>query len=309
MDVQDLEVLIALADELHFGRAARRLQMTQPPLTKRVQKLERSLGVRLFERNRHGVRPTEEGAELLELARRALREVRRVELHARGLRNGESGTITVAAVGSAFYAALPALLEPCRRRHPQIRLLVRELESAALVDALRDGDVDLGFVRPPVGPELDSWEVWREPLVVAVASTSPLARSDRVGVEHLVGHSLVFFDRAIGPGYWDRVAELFASQDVPLEPAVTTDHVTTMLGLVALGEGISIVPSSAQNFQHVNVRFVGLDPPALLPLAVAVPRPPVRPTVRTFLATLPRRPLRYEHPAGIPVPPSEDIAP
>ncbi len=309
MDVRDLEVLVALADELHFGRAARRLQMTQPPLTKRVQKLERSLGVRLFERDRHGVRPTEQGAELLELARQALREVRRVEQHARGLRSGESGTITVAAVGSAFYAALPALLEPCRRRHPQIRFRVRELESAALLDALRDGDIDLGFVRPPVGPELDSWEVWCEPLVVATASTSPLARSDRVGVEHLVGHPLVFFERAIGPGYWDRVAELFASLQIPLEPAVTTDHVTTMLGMVALGEGISIVPASAQTFQHANVCFVELDRPATLPLSVAVPRSPVRPTVRTFLGTLPRRPLRYHHAAGTSVPSSEDIAP
>jgi DNA-binding transcriptional LysR family regulator len=283
--------------------------MTQPPLTKRLQKLERSLGVRLFDRDRHGVRPTEQGAELIELARQAWREVRRVEQHARGLRSGDSGTITVAAVGSAFYAALPTLLEPCRRCHPQIRLRVRELESTALVEALRDGDVDVGFVRPPVGPQLESWEVWCEPLVVAVASTSPLAGADRVGVQHLVGHPLVFFERATGPGYWDRVAGLFASLGVPLEPAVTTDHVTTMLGMVALGEGISIVPASAQTYQHIDVRFLALDAPEPLPLSVAVSRPPVRPTVRTFLGTLPRRPVRYEHAARPSVPPSEEIAP
>jgi DNA-binding transcriptional LysR family regulator len=309
MDVRDLECLVVLADELHFGRAAERLQMTQPPLTKRLQKLERSLGVRLFDRDRHGVRPTEQGAELIDLARQAWREVRRVEQHARGLRSGESGTISVAAVGSAFYAALPTLLEPCRRRHPQIRLRVRELESAALVEALRDGDIDLGFVRPPVGPELQSWEVWCEPLVVAVASTSPLAQREQVGVEQLVDQPLVFFERATGPGYWDRVAGLFASLGVPLEPTVTTDHVTTMLGMVALGEGISIVPASAQTFQHVDVRFISLEVAATLSLSVAVSRPPVRPTVRTFLGTLPRRPLLYEHSAGTSVPPSKDVPP
>ncbi|WP_375000234.1 LysR family transcriptional regulator [Aeromicrobium sp. CTD01-1L150] len=293
MEIRDLETLVALADELHFGRAAARLQMTQPPLTKRLQKVERSLGVRLFERDRHGVRLTHEGTDVVAMARAALQEVHRLERHASELRAGTSGTIHIAAVGSAFYAALPRLLEPARRSHPGMKFRAFEFETTELVDALRSGEVDVGFVRPPVGRDLATREVWTEPLVAAVGSNHPLADHSVVSAEQLAGSPFVFFHRDAGPGYWDRAADVLASAGAPLEPQVVTDHVSTILGMVALGEGVTLVPASARAYQHPEIRYITLDQTVELPLSVATIREQPRAIVRTFLETLPRTALTF----------------
>lgn len=291
MELRLLESLVAVADELHFGRAARRLGIAQPPLSQRIQRLERELDVRLFERDRQGVALTPAGAQLAEQARRIVAGTEQMGRLADSLRAGGAGTLRVGAVGSAFYRALPELLTPARRELSELDLHVREMETPALVAALLSAELDVALLRPPAGRGLRSRTVWREPLVVAVPQEHPLAGAEAVGVGQLAGEPLVLFPRASGPGYWDRVDAALRSADIALEPVAEADHVTTMLGLVALGVGLSIVPDSARALRLTGVRYVPLEPRTELPLAAVVNAETLTPAVSRFLTTLPATPV------------------
>jgi DNA-binding transcriptional LysR family regulator len=291
MDLRDLEAVVAVAEELHFGRAAERLHISQPPLSKRIQRVEQDLGVPLFGRSRHGVVVTAAGREIVAHAARILTGAAQLADLSDALRRGTAGTVSIAAVGSSFYQALPHVLRRFRAEFPDVRLAVSELESPALVTALLAGRIDVGFLRPPVGHGLLTQTVWVEDLVVAVNAGNPLADRECVPLEQLVREDIVLFDRKSGAGYWDRVAALFRSVDAPLEPVSMADHVTTVLGLVALGIGTSVVPASAMSLALPGVRYLPLDTPAQLPLAVASLPGVGSPAVRAFLDALPATPI------------------
>ncbi|MEU5366850.1 LysR family transcriptional regulator [Streptomyces sp. NPDC005925] len=297
MEIRLLEAFLAVADELHFGRAARRLGIAQPPLSQRVQRLERELDVRLFDRNRHGVSLTPAGTEILDHARRVVAGADHITRLAHGIRSGDSGTLRIGAVGSAFYQALPQLLAPSREQLPHLTLTVREMETPQQLDALLTAELDVGLVRPPARRGLRSRTVWQEPLVVALPSPHPLASATAVTVNDLAGEPLVLFPRASGPGYWDQLDALLRQAGIALEPAAEADHVTTMLGLVALGAGLGLVPASAQVLQLAGVRFRPLTPRTELPLAAVINPDTLTPAVDRFLSTLPAEPVRPEGPA------------
>jgi DNA-binding transcriptional LysR family regulator len=297
MELRLLEALVAVADELHFGRAARRLGIAQPPLSQRIQRLEHELDVRLFDRDRQGVSLTPAGAQLAEQARRVIAGAEHIGRLAHSIGAGEAGTLRIGAVGSAFYRALPALLAPARAELPELDLHVREMETPQLVAALLSAELDVALLRPPAGRGLRSRTVWREPLLVAVPGEHRLAEADAVRAEQLGGEPLVLFPRESGPGYWDRVDALLRGADIALEPVAEADHVTTMLGLVALGVGLSIVPASARALRLTGVRYVPLEPRTELPLAAVVNAETLTPAVDRFLTTLPAEPIVPEEPA------------
>ncbi len=285
-----MEAVVAVADELHFGRAAARLGIAQPPLSARIKRLERLLGVHVFDRDRQGVKLTAPGAEVAEQARRVLAEARSLHRLADGLRAGTRGSITIGAVGSAFYRALPELLAPARAQLPHLELRVSEIETPGQVDALLAGELDVGFLRPPVDRRLDARVVWQEPLVVAVPPGHPLADETQIDAAALAGQPVVFFPRQQGPGFWDEVSDVFRSVGVPLSPIAEADHTTTMLGMVALGIGVTVVPDSARALHLAGVRYVPLEPRRDLSLAVAVLPATVEhnPAIRAFLDALSR---------------------
>lgn len=269
LDVRDLECLAMLAEELHFGRAAGRLSLAQPALTKRIQRIERDLQIEIFERTSAGVRITAAGAEIVERARDMLGSWTALRLTAGELASGRRGEVRIGAVGSAFYEALPTLLTRARRELPEARLLVEEMETPALVEALRTGEVQLGFVRPPVGEGLTMQTVWVEPLVVALPDDDPLAQQERVSVAHTAERPFIFFPREAGTGYWDRVSALHVDAGIPFAPRVSATHVVTILGQVALGAGVSVVPASASRLAIPGVAYRPLTETSVLPLAVA----------------------------------------
>lgn len=283
MDPRLLEALVAVADERHFGRAADQLGMTQPPLSARVQRAETELGIRVFERGRAGVQITDAGVVVIARAREILAASNGLAETAANLRRGLVGTVRIAAVGSAFYAALPRLLAVVRRDLPDIDLTVDELETPALVDGLRRGDIDLGFVRPPVGYGLTARTVWAEPLVAAIPAIHSAAAAGRISLEDLVNERVLLFDRDSGPGYWDRVAALFLSAGQLLQPAARAAHVTTLLGMVALNLGVTIVPETAHHLSIPGVAYVPIDPTAQLPLALVTSNDHPRPAVAAVL--------------------------
>lgn len=292
VELRLLEAAVAVADELHFGRAARRLGIAQPPLSQRIQRLERVLGVRLFDRDRQGVGLTPQGTAVVDAARRVLAEVDRLSTLADGLRTGVRGTLTVGAVGSAFYEALPELLGPVRQALPELELHVTEVESPEQVDALLSGELDVGFLRPPADRRLRVRTVWREPLVAAVPADHSLAHRTSVDITALADESIVFFPRDRGPGFWDQVGDAFRSEGLELSPVAEADHATTMLGLVSLAMGVTIVPASARVLHLTGVRYLELVPTRHLDLAVAVPRDAHGrgAAVHRFLDALPRQP-------------------
>jgi DNA-binding transcriptional LysR family regulator len=288
LEIRLLEAVVAVADELHFGRAAARLGIAQPPLSARIQRLERLLGVRVFDRNRQGVALTAPGAEVAAQARRVLAEAHSLQRLAKGLRAGTRGSLTIGAVGSAFYRALPELLGPARAQLPDLELRVSEVETPGQVDALLAGDLDVGFLRPPVDQRLDVRVVWEEPLVVALPPGHPLADETQIHAAALADQRVVFFPRHRGPGFWDEVCDVFRSVGAPLVPVVEADHTTTMLGMVALGVGVTVVPESARALHLDGVRYLPLQPHRHLALAVAVlPASTQRnPAIGAFLNTL-----------------------
>lgn len=281
--------MVAVADELHFGRAAARLGIAQPPLSSRVQRFERLVGVRVFDRDRQGVAMTAHGAEVVEQARRVLAETHALTRLTDGLRDGTRGSLAIGAVGSAFYGALPELLAATRAELPDLELRVSEIESPAQVSALLSGELDVGFLRPPVDAGLDVRVVWRERLVVAVPAEHPLADASHMDAAALVHEPIVFFPRAHGPGYWDQVSDVFRAEGVELAPVAEADHTTTMLGLVSLGIGSTVVPESARAFGLAGVRYLPLRPAHHLDLAVAAASDAAvtNPAVRMLLDRLP----------------------
>jgi DNA-binding transcriptional LysR family regulator len=291
MDMRDLECLAVLGDELHFRRAAQRLDVAQPALSKRIRKIELELGVELFARGGHAVVATDAGTELIAHARGVLARWRAMTAAAADLRSGTLGVVRIGAVGSAFYEALPALLGPVRSRFPGLVLHVDEMETPALVDALRFGEVHLGFVRPPVSHGLEVQTVWIEDLVLAVAVDNPLAARDSVRVEELDAETVVFFRRTAGSGYWDRVAGLFARADLEFRPHENAGHVSTILGSVALGAGVSIVPWSARRLAVPGVAYVPIEDSVPLPLAIASSTFAMTTAARLVLDAMPDTPI------------------
>ncbi len=291
LDVRDLECLAVLSEELHFHRAALRLGIAQPALTKRVQKIEAELGIEVFTRGAGGVALTAAGHELLAHAHTMLGGWRAMQRAAEQLRAGERGVVRIGAVGSAFYEALPGLLAPVREALPEVTLQVDELETPELVDALRVGEMQLGFLRPPIAEGLRVETVWVEEFVAAVPDTSRLSRLPAVSIEQLAELPVMLFPRAAGTGYWDRVAQLFGDAGIEFAPIRSAGHVTTILGQVALGIGVSIVPASAERVGIPGVAYVPLDRPAPVPLAVASNPGMVPLAARRVLEHLPDAPL------------------
>lgn len=283
-DDRDFECLVTLAEELHFGRAAARLGIAQPALSKRIQRLEAAWGVQLFVRGRHAAVLTSAGAEVVRHARRVQREYRALLVTAASVGAGQSGTVRIGAVGSAFFEALPRLLRPALQKLPGVELRVEELETPALVKGLESGELQIGFLRPPVAGSLKTRTVWEESLVVAVSESDVLAHQESIDIAQLAERELAFFSRSAGTGYWDHVAALFYSAGVSFQPSQRADHVSTLLGLVSLGNEVTIVPESARNLAIPGVRYVPMREQATLPLAVAASPVALNPAAHELLS-------------------------
>jgi DNA-binding transcriptional LysR family regulator len=286
-DLAALRTAIAVAEELHFGRAGERLGIAQPQVSQRVRRLEKQLGLLLFERDNHHVALTSAGEQLLRHARSVVAAADRLVMASTRLRAGSAGVVRIGAVGSAFFGPLPRLLAPCREALPGIELRVSEMESPQQLAALADGSLDIGFLRPPAPAGWRCREVWSEPLVVAVPADDELAGRAQLTPSDLAGRDVVLFPRDVGPGYWDQVAAVLAAGDAALRPVAEADHVTTVLGLVSLGVGLTLVPDSMRSMRLPNVRYVPLRPGTALRLAIVTSDGELDAPVRSVLAHVP----------------------
>jgi DNA-binding transcriptional LysR family regulator len=263
IELRHLRYFLAVADELHFGRAAEKLGIAQPPLSQQIKSLETQVGHPLFERKPR-VRLTPAGEALLEVARRTLAQVEEGLDLARRAGRGEAGKITVGFAASILTTALPEILRTYRERHPGVELRLRELSSAAQAAALAEGSIDVGFVREAVEQDtsLTCEPVLREEFVAVFPPAHPLAERARLPLGDLAEEPFVHFPRAVAPTLFDQIAD--ACRRAGFSPRVVQEaqEWLTILGLVEAGLGVSLVPASFRRLRWGGVQYRPLGPPS-----------------------------------------------
>ncbi len=257
-DLRQLRYFIAVAERLHFGRAAAALSISQPPLSRAIGALEAELGVKLLERSRRRVELTPEGQRLLEEARRLLGQLERAVLEVRGMASGEHGRLRVGFVSLADFGVLPGLLKAYKAARPGVALALREMLSPEQAAALAAGELDFGLLLPPVAGAdgLEHLVVQRERFVVALAMRHRLARGrGPLALAELAGESFVMVPREIAPGLYDIVTGLAARAGISLNVAQEAIQMQTVVSLVSSGLGAAVVPASLANLGRRGVVY------------------------------------------------------
>jgi len=258
MDLRQLRYFVAVAEELHFGRAAERVGIAQPPLTQQIQKLEAELGCALLVRGRKTVL-TEAGSVLLEHARRILRQAEVAMDATRSAARGESGQLSVGVPPSIMLSALPSVIRRYRRLYPQVQFSLRELSTSAIESALRSGDIDVGFLREILpGPPLASEEAFDEPVLAALPVSHRLARVKDLKLGMLRDEPFVFFPRRLGPVFHDKLISFCG--DAGFVPNVVQEATQwqSVICLVEAGMGISLAPGCVRRFRRAGVVYRAL---------------------------------------------------
>jgi len=259
MELRHLKYFIAVAEELHFGKAAKRLHMAQPPLSQQIKKLEDELGVLLLERTRRKVELTPAGALFLEEARLTLQQADRARRIAVEAERGIRGRLRIGFVTSASYSILPAVIRRFRLAHPYIDLELLEMIPSRQIEALGNGTIDAGLMRPPVDDaNLHLETVLEEPLLAALPVGHRKAAQQSVALASLAEESFVLFPRRHGPGIYDIIMQ--ACHEAGFTPEVSYDpnEIQTILAYVAGGLGISLVPQSISGFHADAIVFLPL---------------------------------------------------
>jgi DNA-binding transcriptional LysR family regulator len=260
MDLRQLRYFVAVAEERHFGRAAQRLHMSQPPLSMQIKGLELELGIVLLERTSRRVSLTDAGRAFLKRARKILEAVEEAKEEARGAEEGTQGVLGVGFISSATLSLLPPSIRLFRERFGGVELELKELTSAQQVDALYGGEIKVGLVRLPMrAPGIRFEPVLEERLLVALPSGHALERLDRVPLEAIADLPLIFFTRQMIPGFHAQIVELFQRVGAFPKVAQHAVHLQTIVGLVASGVGIAILPSSAERVSREGVVYRALD--------------------------------------------------
>jgi DNA-binding transcriptional LysR family regulator len=256
MELRHLRYFVAVAEELHFGHAAKRLHMTQPPLSQQIQALEDELGVQLLARTKRKVELTPAGAMFLDEARLTLQQADRAQRIAIEAARGVRGRVRVGFVTSASFSILPSVVRRFRRENALIDLELFEMTPSQQLHALEHKEIDIGILRPPVGDtclQIDT--VLEEPLVLALPSDHRMADQKTVELKSLAEEAFVLFPRQHGPGIYDVIMK--ACHDVGFTPQVSysPDKMQTLLTYVASGLGISLVPQSLSGFHRDSIVY------------------------------------------------------
>jgi DNA-binding transcriptional LysR family regulator len=285
VDLRRFEYFVAVAEELHFGRAAERLHVAQPPLSRQIQRLEAEFGVRLFERDRHGVELTEAGAALLPEARCTLVAANRAREAARRAARGESGVLDVGFFASVAASMLPQLTRGYSADHPRVELRLHDMSSGEQLRALREGRIDVGLMmRPSAAPDLNVETIKVEPAVLVMPDDHPLAQSATVSLSDLEDESFALFPRESSPDLHDRLVTLCQRAGFTPRIAQEATHMATIVSLVAAGVGVSVMPASISQMGRADVAYVPLaDPSVHMWIAMAWKRGELPPALPAFL--------------------------
>ncbi len=258
VELRQLRYFVAVAEEMHFGRAARRLHMTQPPLSQAIQALEAQLGTSLFSRTRRSVALTAAGQTLLPEVQRLLQQVEGLASLAQSAAAGESGRLSIAFVPMADYSVLPTALREFRTALPSVHLDLQEATTDVQIELLASGRIDIGFLLPPLpdklNAEVDYLPLTSEPLVLALPEGTATTKT-KMSLKRCADLPLIIFPRRMSPAFHDQI--LACLRDAGLSPRIGQEAIQmqTIVSLVSAGMGFALVPQSVSNMKRPGVEY------------------------------------------------------
>jgi LysR family transcriptional regulator, benzoate and cis,cis-muconate-responsive activator of ben and cat genes len=251
MDLRRLAYFVAVAEELHFGRAASRLAIAQPPLSRQIAQLESDLGVMLIDRSRSQIRLTQAGSVLLERARDVLDRLDRTQREIKRIGEGFSGHLRVAFVGSATYGVLPNVIKAFRSAYPDVELALSAMNNAEQKRAVIQREIDIAVARPSLeDEELKSEPLLQEPLILAVPDTSPLLEQHVTRLSALKAETFILYPRKPRPSFADHILKICLEESFIPKSQVLAQDYQTAISLVSVGVGIALVPKSVSQSEH-----------------------------------------------------------
>jgi DNA-binding transcriptional LysR family regulator len=264
MDARRLRYFLAVAEELHFGRAADKLHLSQPPLSMQIRALEKGLGTALFHRAHRRVELTEAGRILLDKGHRILIQLDAARALVQQAGRGETGELAIGFITPIQYTALPTIVRQFRRDYPHVKLQLRELMSDAQIPELLDGSLGAGFLTAPLREQrLARRRVMRERMIAAIPAGHPLARAPaRISIRRLAGEPAVMFPRAIAPVLFDEIVSFCKHSGFSLRIEQEAAQTQTIVSLVSAGLGVAIVPESIQRLRRPGVVYRKFSEPS-----------------------------------------------
>ncbi|WP_369062599.1 LysR family transcriptional regulator [Caulobacter sp. 73W] len=288
METRQLRHFAAVADTLHFGRAAERLRMTQPPLSQSIMALEKTLGEPLFVRTKRSVRLTPFGEQWLPQVQAALAALDALPDSAHRLRSGLSGHLSLSFVSTADYSVLPDLVRRYAEAFPDVEIRLVEATSDVQIPAIVGGERHAGIIIPPHDRVLPEPLAYRrlvsEPLIAAVPAA--WIGDGVLPQEAILDAPLILFPRTVAPAFHDLVTSYFAAHGRPVRIVQEAIQMQTIISLVSAGLGIALVPASLRNLARAGVRYVDLQNPPVLETGLAWRRDDDTPTLREMLQLL-----------------------
>ncbi|NMZ01404.1 LysR family transcriptional regulator [Pseudomonas proteolytica] len=263
-----LRQFIAVAEELHFHKAAIRLHMAQPPLSQAINRLEGKLGFSLFNRSKRGVKLTPAGDAFLHAAYSTLKELELGIEHARQVSEGIAGTLTVTAVSITYYESLLNSLRRFREHFPKVQLIIKEMPSSNQAKAIVAGEADIAFMRklPISAQNVESRLLLDEEIVMALPAHHPKADAGQIDLRHFAGEDFVFTPQALGTGYHSQLIALCEAAGFYPRVVQEAAQIHTLIGLVACGFGVALVPESiAHSIMRDKVVFRRIGPVSATP--------------------------------------------
>lgn len=255
MNLKQLEYFIALAEELHFGRAAERLGMAQPPLSRQIKQIEEDLGALLFNRGRNAITMTQAGERLYQRGSALIADFNDIKLEVKRIGQGAEGRLRIGFVGSATYGLMPNILKSFRASFPDVNLSLIPMNNAQLHRSLIRREIDIAIARPALNDaEIISRKLGEEPLVLAAPDTLDLP-AGAVDLRVLRDERFVLYPEFPRPSFADFVLDACADLGMDVAKRVFTMDFQTAIALVSVGEGVAIVPASVGSVQRNGVRY------------------------------------------------------
>jgi DNA-binding transcriptional LysR family regulator len=262
VELKQLRYIVVLAEELNFSKAAKRLFISQPPLSRQIRSAEEQLGLKLFERTKRHVSLTEGGKVLVEQARLILSESERVVDLAVMASRGETGVLRIGVIGTSD-RIIPNSISIFARRYPHVHIAVSSIGPVSLVEQVQNGAIDCALLRSPIEvPELDIVELYPEPLAAALGQGHPLVKRKHLSLSVLANETLLLIPRHRSPVYHDIIISLFNKAGLAPKVIRESESATSLATLVAANQGIAIIGSRAQEFQRRDIVLVGISSPA-----------------------------------------------
>jgi DNA-binding transcriptional LysR family regulator len=259
-ELHQLNCFVVVAEELHFGKAAARLNMTQPPLSRQIQVLEHKMGVSLFNRSSRSVELTPTGQSFLPEARRIIEAVENAADYAKRIHSGTAGLAKIAFTAATAYGKLPSsFISACNKTMPDVVILLSEMVSSSQIERILSRQIDIGLLRPPITrPELASMPVLSEPLLVALNKNHPLASARSISPEDLHNQPFIMYTPGQARYFYDMLVSLFWAAKVQPLYVQHLSQVHSILALVSGGIGSAIVPASAGSLHYSDITMVPL---------------------------------------------------